>query len=265
MPSLFDITAAETRVNLDSQRRGEVSFTVTNTSGQPVRGLARIAPQGAAAPTWFSIVGQAERLFSIAGAQQYTVQIAVPADTPAGTYIFRLDMIGVENPDEFFTEGPSVAFTLTDRPGPPPEPPQTQKGYITSVVGAVVGLLAGITAGIVLALILGVIVNQIFKDLAGVVAIGTLALGPWIGSSLGVYIALNSRSLNWPRETAGIFAAVVFAWTILCFLLLALIFNILTGDTIRAILVLFVVLPLWLIAPGVIARGITLRWKTGAF
>lgn len=266
MPSLFDITAAATRVNLDSQRRGEISFTVTNTSGRPVRGRARIVPQGTASPDWFTLSGQPERNFDVAGAQQYTVQIAVSAAAPNGSYLFRLDMIGVENPDEFYTEGPAVVFDVSSTPPPPPPPPpQTQKGYVTTVVGGVIGLLAGITGGIILALIAGVIINPLNNKLAGIVAIGILALGPWIGSSLGAYIALNTRSLNWPRETGGVFAAVIFVWSIVCFLLLAAEINVLDNGTLEAIIAFFILLPLWLIAPGVIARAIVLRWKTGAF
>lgn len=265
MPSLFDITAAATRVNLDQQRRGEISFTVTNTSGRSVRGRARVVPQGAASADWFVLEGQAERNFDVAGAQQYTVQIAVAPAAPNGSYLFRLDMVGVENPDEFYTEGPAVAFDVSSTPPPPPPPPPpVQKGYITTVVGGVVGLLAGITAGIILAIIALVILNPISNDLAGIVGIGILALGPWIGSSVGAYIALNTRNHNWPRETGGVFAAVIFAWTIVCFLLLLAETSIFNG-AIEAIIAFFIILPLWLIGPGMIARAIVLRWKTGSF
>lgn len=267
MPSLFDITASQTKVNLDSQRKGEVSFTVTNTSGRPVRGRARVVPQGTAASEWFTLEGHAERNFDVAGVQPYLVQIAVDASAPAGTYVFRLDMLGVENPDEFYTEGPAVAFDISTRPvpPPPPPPPPTQKGYITTVVGAVVGILAGLTAGVILGIILGVIVNTINNDLAGIVAIGTVALGPWIGSSAGVFIALNTRQLGWPRETAGVYAAVVFVWSVISILVTVGLINALTSGTLEGILFFFIILPLWLIAPGIIARAIVLRWKTGSF
>jgi hypothetical protein len=134
---------------------------------------------------------------------------------------------------------------------------------VTTVVGGVIGLLAGITGGIILALIAGVIINPLNNKLAGIVAIGILALGPWVGSSLGAYIALNTRRLNWPRETGGVFAAVIFVWSIVCFLLLAAEINILDSGTLEAIIAFFILLPLWLIGPGVIARAIVLRWKTG--
>jgi hypothetical protein len=136
---------------------------------------------------------------------------------------------------------------------------------VTTVVGAVVGLFAGITGGIILALIAGVVINPLNSDLAGIVAIGILALGPWIGSSVGAYIALNTRNLNWPRETGGVYAVVVFVWSIVCFLLLTAEINALDNGTLEAIIAFFIILPLWLIAPGLIARAIVLRWKTGSF
>ncbi|MBI5667953.1 MAG: hypothetical protein HZC41_08075 [Chloroflexi bacterium] len=266
MPSLFDITASQSRVNLDSQRRGEVSFTVTNTGGRLVRGRARIVPQGTAAPEWFTLEGNAERNFDVAGVQTYLVQIAVAAAAPAGNYVFRLDMLDVANPDEFYTEGPAVAFEVKGGEIPPDdEEPPPPKGYVTTVVGAVVGILAGLTAGIILGIILGVIVNSINNDLAGFVAVGTIALVPWIGSSLGVYIALNTRKLGWPRETAGVFAAVIFVWSVVSVLVTVGMVNALTSGTLEGILFFFIILPLWLIAPGLIARAIVLRWKTGSF
>lgn len=266
MPSLFDITAAATRVDLDSQRRGEISFTVTNTSGHPVRGRALVIPQAPAERDWFTLAGLAERNFEVAGAQQFTVEVAVAASAAAGSYLFRLDMLGVENPDEFYTEGPGVAFEIeTGPPPPPPPPPEEKKGYITTVVGAVVGLLAGVTAGVILAIILGVIVNPINDDLSGIVAAGALALGPWIGSSLGVLISLNMRKLSWPRETAGVYAAVVFVWSVVSILVTAGLLNALDSGALEGILFFFLILPLWLIVPGLIARAIVRRWKTGSF
>jgi len=113
MPSPFSVTAASNSVSLDAQRRGQAPFTVFNASGRPIRGRARLAAESPQASGWLSLAGAAERDFPIAGAEQYTVHIAAPRDAEPGSYAFRLDVVGVENPDELFTQGPSVTFELS--------------------------------------------------------------------------------------------------------------------------------------------------------
>ncbi len=112
MPSLFAITTAANSTPLDGNRHGQIVFTVSNASVRAVRGRARIAPDGAASGTWFTLTGGAERDFTVNGTQQYTVQIAVPPTTAAGNYTVRLDMVGVDNPDEDYTQGPSVTLAV---------------------------------------------------------------------------------------------------------------------------------------------------------
>jgi hypothetical protein len=74
MPSEFAITASSSLVQLDGQRQGETSFTVSNAGARPVRGRAFIAAYPPASPEWFSIAGDVERAFSVGGTHQYTVQ-----------------------------------------------------------------------------------------------------------------------------------------------------------------------------------------------
>ncbi len=121
MANPFAITTTATAVPLDTGRQGRLSFTVSNTSGRPIRGRARLVPANPAAASWLSLQGDAERDFPAAGTQQYTVQILVPPTGPAGSYPFRLDVVGVDNPDEELTQGPSVTFTVPE-PAPPPKP-----------------------------------------------------------------------------------------------------------------------------------------------
>ncbi len=108
----FAVTAAAGTITLDAQRRGEAVFTVSNAGGRPVRGRARLGIDPPAAPAWFSLAEPAERDYAAAETQQYTVQIKVPPEAPAGQYHFRLDMIQVANPDEDYTQGPAVVFDV---------------------------------------------------------------------------------------------------------------------------------------------------------
>jgi beta-lactam-binding protein with PASTA domain len=144
MPSLFHFSPVPPRVSLNAQRKGEASFTVSNASGKPIRGRARVRPQSPAQEAWFILTEERERDFDATSTAQYTVQIDVPGDVPAGTYTFRLDVMEVEEPEENYTEGPTVTFEL--RAAPPPSRPFPW--WILAVVGGVVVL------AVVLAIIL---------------------------------------------------------------------------------------------------------------
>lgn len=118
MPS-FTITAAGTRVNLDSSGTARAQFTVTNTTPQSLKGRLLTRPAASASPDWFTIAGESIRDFGPDAAEQVVVQLAVPAGSPAGAYSFRLDAVSQVDPDEDFTEGPSVAFDVAPAPPPP--------------------------------------------------------------------------------------------------------------------------------------------------
>jgi hypothetical protein len=111
MARMFDITAPTDRIALKASGRGEVTFTVTNTSGRKIRaGVKAVALEGAT-PDWLSIIGEAERDFDTLGSHQYVVQIAVPG-AAAGRYPFRLDAYWVDDPNTGFDEGPTVVGEL---------------------------------------------------------------------------------------------------------------------------------------------------------
>jgi hypothetical protein len=144
MRSSFAVTIATASVPLDASRRGQVAFTVSNTSGRSLRGRGRIVAENPSAAAWLTLVGPAERDFPVAGTQQVAVQVAVPPDAAAGSYTFRLDMVGVDNPDEDLTAGPGVTFQVAAAaPTPKPFP-----WWIVAVV------LAVVIVGVVLAVVL---------------------------------------------------------------------------------------------------------------
>lgn len=114
----FTITAAGPRVALESGS-GRAQFTVTNTSPQSLKGRLLPRPTAPASPNWFSVVGDSVRDFGPDAAEQVVVQLTVPQGSPAGSYSFRLDAVSQLEPDEDFTEGPSVAFDVAATPAPP--------------------------------------------------------------------------------------------------------------------------------------------------
>ena len=134
------ITAAGQKVNLDSAGAARASFTVTNTSAQALRGRLLTRPRDTAKPEWFSISGESVRDFAPNGAQQVVVQLTVPPGTPIGSHSFRLDAVSEVDPDEDFTEGPSVAFEVA---APPPPKKKKFPWWILAIIGGVAGLKAG--------------------------------------------------------------------------------------------------------------------------
>jgi beta-lactam-binding protein with PASTA domain len=137
LPS-FTVTAAGQKVNLDPTGAAQAPFTITNTSAQTLKGRLLTRPRDPAKPEWLSIVGEPTRDFGPNAAEQVVVQLNVPPGTAPGSYSFRLDAVSEVDPDEDFTEGPSVAFDVA----PPPVPEKKKFPlWILIVVGAVVLLI----------------------------------------------------------------------------------------------------------------------------
>jgi hypothetical protein len=118
MSRIFAITAASERVSVGGDGRGEITFTVTNSSMRPLRGQLRVRPLGSTQREWLNIAGEAERAFSPNATQQVLVKVATPPGAPAGKYQFRLDAISVVNPDDDFTEGPTVDLEVKPTEAP---------------------------------------------------------------------------------------------------------------------------------------------------
>jgi beta-lactam-binding protein with PASTA domain len=138
MPTrIFAITAARETVTLDNQGRAEASFTASNTGPKLMAGRAKLVAIGSTKEGWLSLDGQPERKFAKGEAHQFTVKVAAPPGTPVGKYTFRLDIISVENPDDEFTEGPSVSFEVKELAVAKP-PPRKFPWWIVAVAGVLV-------------------------------------------------------------------------------------------------------------------------------
>jgi hypothetical protein len=156
MSRSFSVTTTTNSIQLDNHRHGEAIFSAFNASGQAIRGRARPAPQDPNTDAWLKVTGETERDFAIAGVQQFDVQIVAPPDAPAGNYTFRLDLLGVENPDEDLTQGPTVTFQVPE--------PEVKKPFPWWLIAVIAGLLV---IGVVTIVILSQPKTVKVPDLAG--------------------------------------------------------------------------------------------------
>ncbi len=154
MPGPFTIDTPTSVIQLDDKRQVTVVFTVNNVLSRALDAHAKITPTDPAQEAWFTIEGEKTRNFPLAGSQSYTVHVKVPPTAPPtkptdppATYTFRFDEVGEVNPDEEFTIGPTVTFTLQ-----PPKPPPPPIPWLWIGIGAAVLLV--VVIGIVLFVVL---------------------------------------------------------------------------------------------------------------
>jgi hypothetical protein len=140
MASAFSITTATNNIPIGAQRSATVLFTVTNTSGQPLNGRAVLVmdPPNESQATWlqFNPPQKRERSFDVNGVQDYSVEVNVPVEAPAGDYLFHLDMVGTDNPDETYTAGPGVKLRVAE-----PEKKE-KKPFPWWIIAVILGILA---------------------------------------------------------------------------------------------------------------------------
>jgi beta-lactam-binding protein with PASTA domain len=144
MARVFTITAPSSTVGLDAKGQGEIAFTVSNASGRPLRGRAILVPQDPGQKGWLTLAGEPERDFPAGGVQQFTVRVAALPGSKEGQYTFRLDAFSVQNPDEDYAQGATVAFTVAK------QKPKAFPWWIVAVAAALILVVGGITAWLIL-------------------------------------------------------------------------------------------------------------------
>jgi hypothetical protein len=140
MARFFDVTTPVTTLELDSQRTGEVAFTVSNATTGALRGESVVVPSGGAQPSWFT-VRDPVRAYPVGDAEQITVSVTVPLDAPGGPASFRLrTLLGGGVPEEDYDDSPQVRFEVPPAPAVPP-PKKPFPWWILLVAGAILALL----------------------------------------------------------------------------------------------------------------------------
>ncbi|MFH8251387.1 hypothetical protein ACH3VR_13525 [Microbacterium sp. B2969] len=106
----FSVTGPA-QLRLGASRTGTASFTVSNTTGRPVRARLIVQPGAGADASWFAVAGESERALPVAGTATVDVTVTVPEKTAAGTASFTLGAALEEAPDRAVS-GPNVAFDI---------------------------------------------------------------------------------------------------------------------------------------------------------
>jgi hypothetical protein len=266
MPSPFAITAPSTSVVLAQNRLGEMPFTITNTTNQPLRGRVSIVPLDSAPATWFSLAGTAEVDLRPRATTQVLVRVEPPLGVPAGEHLFRVDVLRADTADpavaDAVTTGPSCSVVV---PASVPEVNRwtVPRGYLATLVGASAG---GALGELVIFLdaffylrspsnkcstfdcALGQVVFLILAVLVGLALL-------WVGSFIGAWAGLRSRKYLGSKLTALFLAVLMIPWT---FAMLWLLSKVTDSFAVAAILA-----PILLTAvPGVLARGAVLLIRT---
>jgi hypothetical protein len=245
-------------VELAPNRIGEVPFTVTNVSGRQLQARARVTALAAAPGEWFSIEGDSQRDFAAGDARQFVVRVDPPLGAAAGAYSFRLDAIGIADPDDDYAEGPSCEVTV---PGSKPPKVTTPRGYITTLVGALTGGIVGELTIVIFLLLrrhtsncttfscaVGDTIGEILFFLFMIVLAYVLML---IGASIGGAVALRIKRYRGWKLTGLFLGILMLPW------LLAVTFGVF--QFIHNLIVISVLAPILLVAvPAVLARGCVL-------
>lgn len=256
MASSFAVTTTTGSINIGSGRQSSVSYTVTNRRGGPCRGRVSVVALEGAQQDWFWIPGEIERPFQTGETHQFPVEVRIPANAQPGPYALRLDVVAEDNPDEDYTQGPVVAFTVFTASEPIPDEPA---GYLRTIVGAAIGAFAGTAGGGLVALImvaLAVVLSPL-ETFFGVLAVAALVIGPWGGAAAGSWQALRMGDYTRARRTGLIMLGALLVWSGLSALIIWLFASI--NGTVAVLFTLIIMVPAWVVVPALSARFATLR------
>jgi hypothetical protein len=264
MPSTFAVTAPTTTVHLAENRLGEMPFTVTNMTDQPIRARVSVVPLDSTPPEWFSITGSTEIDLRPRATGSVLVRVEPPLGVAAGTHLFRVDVADAANPQAPASVGPSCEVVVPPPSASPAKRLTTPRGYLATLLGASVGgalgelvILLGVRApaqqdctdlGCALGDAIGQVIFLIFAVLLGLVLL-------WVGSVIGAWVGLRIRRYLGAKTTALFLAILMVPWTIAVLWLLGTLNINLTAAIIVAPILLTAV-------PGLLARGAVLLIRT---
>lgn len=143
MTSPWKISSGVERVQLDSQRRGEVTFTVTNPGPVDLRAVFDVLPGEGTDRAWFTVDPQ-QALVTHGGSATFVARIAVRPDTPPGPRWLAGRVYSADGPpEETSAMSDRVAFDVTGAPAKRTSPLVwiIPVAVLVLLVGGVVGWL----------------------------------------------------------------------------------------------------------------------------
>jgi hypothetical protein len=264
MAAPFSITTPATTIALEQNRVGYVSYTVTNTTQAPLRARVRPVPVRDAPSEWFIVEGDTERDFAPRSAHQFVVRVEPPLGASAGDYSFRLDVIGIERPDEDHAQGPAVQVTVPASTADIRVP----RGYLATLAGAMTGGILGEIVIVIMILtrdradpdcgddVAGCIFATAIAELlvlAFLVLLGCILMV--IGASIGAAVALRIKRYLGAKLTGLFLGVLMVGWT---FLMGLTVFRFVESPVLAAVLA-----PILLVAvPAVLGRAGVLLIRT---
>ncbi len=137
----FTITTSSDVVEVQAGSSAQVELSVTNISGREIVGRPSVVAENGEVPRWFTPTEGAEHPFGVGETKTIRMAISPPRRASAGDYACGVVVSNIENPDEWYTEGPSLTVKVgeADKKGFP--------WWILAVVGGVL-LLIGVGVGV---------------------------------------------------------------------------------------------------------------------
>ncbi len=143
----FAITPSVPQLTLDTQRRGEVFFTVSNDLPRAVRARVTVlvGPGGADA-SWVQASPQ-ELPLEVQGTERVGVKVRVPKTVEPGRFGLRIVVSDMQQPDTVYSESAEIPFSVTT---PAERERKPFPWWILLVAGGVLALVALVTAVVML-------------------------------------------------------------------------------------------------------------------
>jgi hypothetical protein len=263
MSDVFSVTTPTATIQLGQNRTGQASYTVTNVSPRPIRAQTRVVAEADAPAAWFSLNGQTDQNYDPGTVRQFIVEIVPPLGAPPGSYDFRVDVVGIDDPDDDSTQGPSCQVTI---PPSTPPPITAPRGYLATLAGAMIGGVVGEAVVVILILTshnsspnchgAGCVVSGAISEI--LLLIFGLLLGLvllWVGAAIGASIALRIRHYAGAKLTGTFLVILMVPW--------ALLMGFGVFRFMHSLILLAVSAPLLLVAvPAILARGGVLLLRT---
>ena len=120
MPNYYEISPTDDTLVLRNGK-GSAGFTVRYVGDRAVEARVRAVPVEGAEQEWLNVQPPEQRDMQPGQTHTFKVTVSVPAQTLAGRYGLRLDVMSVDNTDEEYDQGPVVSFDVAEAATPESE------------------------------------------------------------------------------------------------------------------------------------------------